>query len=266
MRHIQTNSWQALGLAFTVGVGALSGLHGCKGVPKTDEKQSQTAALPAMGAQSAANSATPTTVKSAAPGAATPADGTAPVVEDWMPPRQFVQSVARHDMLQMALGELAREESNAPTVKDLGRRMVANHTAIQVIIAKLAKSEGVALPDSLPAEDQALIAKFASMQRVEFAKAYATLMADRNGQMLAMFKWQCENCTEPEIKTFAAQTMPIMGTHSRLSDALNQEFNKEELRLAAEQKAAEIRATEIKKAQDTAAAEARAARRAPKRK
>jgi putative membrane protein len=249
MRTIHTNLCRAQSLILALSVGALASAHGCKSAPKTDLQASQTASIPEVGSRVSATNV----------GASEPE-------EHWMPPRQFLQTVARNDMLQMAVGELAKSESNAPAVKDLGRRLVANHTAIQVIIANVAKSEGAVLPDTLPTDDQLLIAQMSSMQGQQFAKAYASLMAKHNAQMLVIFKWQSEHCTQPAIKTFASQTLPIVGTHARLSDALNQEFNKEELRLAAEQKAAEQRAAEVKKAQEAAAAEARAARRAPRRK
>jgi len=138
-------------------------------------------------------------------------------------------------------------------VKDFGQRMAANHTAIQVIISKIAKEQSFTLPTSMTADDSATVERFSAMQGVTFEKAYMTLMAEIHPKTLAVFRWQYDNCTDIAVKPFAVQTMPIIGTHVRVSEQLNAEVNKEELRIAAELKAAELKAAEQRKA-DAAAA------------
>jgi hypothetical protein len=93
-----------------------------------------------------------------------------------------------------------------------------------------------------------------------------TFMADRNPEILAMYRWQYDNCTDPTVKPFAVQTMPIIGTHARLAEALNAEVNKEAIRLAAEKKAAELQAAEEAKAAAAAEAAAAAAKKKPSQK
>ena len=58
------------------------------------------------------------------------------------------------------------------------------------------------------------------------------------------------------MKPFIGGTMPIIGTEQRMSETLNAEVNREEIRLAAEQKAAEQKAAEEAKAKAAADAAA----------
>ena len=177
----------------------------------------------------------------------------APVVDNSMTPEAFLQSTARTDLFEIKMGKLAMQIAEAQSVKDFGQRMAANHTAIQVIISKIAKEQSFTLPTSMTADDSATVERFSAMQGVTFDKAYMTLMAEIHPKTLAVFRWQYDNCTDIAVKPFAVQTMPIIGTHVRVSEQLNAEVNKEELRIAAELKAAELKAAEQRKA-DAAAA------------
>ncbi|MEY4787433.1 MAG: hypothetical protein RL692_1327 [Planctomycetota bacterium] len=177
----------------------------------------------------------------------------APVVDNSMTPEAFLQSTATSDLFEIKMGKLAMQIAEAQSVRDFGQRMAANHTAIQVIISKIAKEQSFTLPTSMTADDSATVERFSAMQGVAFDKAYMTLMAEIHPKALALFRWQYENCTDIAVKPFAVQTMPIIGTHVRVSEQLNAEVNKEELRIAAELKAAELKAAEQRKA-DAAAA------------
>lgn len=177
----------------------------------------------------------------------------APVVDNSMTPEAFLQSTATSDLFEIKMGKLAMQIAEAQSVRDFGQRMAANHTAIQVIISKIAKEQSFTLPTSMTADDSATVERFSAMHGVAFDKAYMTLMAEIHPKALALFRWQYENCTDIAVKPFAVQTMPIIGTHVRVSEQLNAEVNKEELRIAAELKAAELKAAEQRKA-DAAAA------------
>ena len=68
-----------------------------------------------------------------------------------------------------------------------------------------------------------------------------------------MFRWQYDNCQDPELKAFAMGTLPIIVTHQRLGEAMHQDINKDEIRAEADRKAAEAKAAEQKRAEDAAA-------------
>ena len=207
----------------------------------------------------------PTADAAAATAAAAPA--AEPVAPDHsMTPEAFVQSVAASDLLEINLGTMAMNKAEAPTVKDFGHRMVTNHTAIQVIIGKIAVAQEITLPTEIAADDMAIVTTLEALSGDEFDKAYMAYLADENPKILAMYRWQYDNCTDPTVKPFASQTMPIIGTHARLAEALNAEVNKEAIRLAAEKKAAELKAAEDAKAAAAAEAAAAAAKKKPAQK
>jgi putative membrane protein len=233
---------------------------GCRSSPAAaDDGEASAAPASSKGTATAgkgtASAAKAPSSSALAPGAPDPA---APAVIDYsLEPSAFTRSVAKADLLEIALGNLVLAQGETPAVKDFAKRMVTNHTAIQVIVAKVAGDTQVELPKALDADDEAIVARFAAMNGVALDKAYMAYLAELHPKTLASYRWQYDNCKDSVVKTFIGGTMPIIGTQQRSAETLNAEVNKEEIRLAAEQKAAEQKAAEEAKAQ--AAAEAAAA-------
>jgi putative membrane protein len=178
------------------------------------------------------------------------------VVDSSLEPSAFTKSVAKTDLLEIALANLVLAQGETPAVKDFAKRMLTNHTAIQVIVAKVAADTQVELPTALDADDEATVARFAAMNGVALDKAYMAYLAEQHPKTLASYRWQYDNCKDPVVKAFIGGTMPIVGTQQRTAESLNAEVNKEEIRLAAEQKAAEQKAAEEAKAKAAADAAA----------
>ena len=170
------------------------------------------------------------------------------VVDHSMTPEEFVKAVANSDRFQIQLAKIVLSSTSPETVQDFALRMKANHTAIELLVVKLAAAQAIPLDTTLSAEDQSKIAELSALSGDALAEAYMALMAERNPKTLAMYRWQYDNCSNPEIKSFAMQTMPIIGTHARLAEQLNAIVNKESIRLAAELKAAQVKAAEEAKA------------------
>lgn len=214
------------------------------------------AAAPAAHASARGQAPAPA-VPPATPAPAAPAEAAAP--DPSLAPDAFLKEVARIDLLQLELGRMAASRAEGKAVREYGQRMLTNHTAIQAIIARLAGKEGIALPAAPGDEGAEAMRRLDALRGVEFDKAYVMFVAEAHPRTLAMFRWQADNGADAEVKAFAAQTAPIVGTHARLGDLLNQDVNREELRLAAERRAEAQRAEQARKAQEAADAAAAAA-------
>jgi len=234
---------------------------GCRSADRAADDGTASAAAapdaPAKGTSSAGKPAPAAAAGTAAASAAGSLDPAAPVVVDYsLEPSAFTKSVAKTDLLEIALANLVLAQGETPSVKDFAKRMLTNHTAIQVIVTKVAADTQVELPTALDADDEATVARFAAMNGVALDKAYMAYLAEQHPKTLASYRWQYDNCKDPVVKAFIGGTMPIVGTQQRTAESLNAEVNKEEIRLAAEQKAAEQKAAEEAKAKAAADAAA----------
>jgi putative membrane protein len=176
----------------------------------------------------------------AAPGA--PAEPAKP--DPSMTPAEFLRAVAQADLAQIQLGNVVKRDGLSPQVKDMAHRMVTNHVAIQAIVARAAAKTSTVLPSEPDEQGKAAVARIGALKGDDLDKAYMMWLAEENQRILALYRWQYDNCQNEAVKPFAQQTAPIIGTHARVADALNQDVNKEALRLAAERKAAEEKAAE----------------------
>ena len=240
---------------------ALYPAMGCRSADRAADEGAAAAstapAAPGKAGSSAAKAAPAAAGSPAAMPTAGSPDTAAPVVVDYaLEPSAFTKSVARTDLLEIALAKLVLAQGETPSVKDFAKRMLTNHTAIQVIVTKVAADTQVELPTALDADDEATVARFAAMNGVALDKAYMAYLAELHPKTLASYRWQYDNCKDTVVKPFIGGTMPIIGTEQRMSETLNAEVNKEEIRLAAEQKAAEQKAAEEAKAKAAADAAA----------
>ena len=235
---------------------------GCRSADRAaDDGSASAAAAPDAPAKGTSSAGKPAPAAGAGTAAAASAAGSldpaAPVVVDYsLEPSAFTKSVAKTDLLEIALANLVLAQGETPSVKDFAKRMLTNHTAIQVIVTKVAADTQVELPTALDADDEATVARFAAMNGVALDKAYMAYLAEQHPKTLASYRWQYDNCKDPVVKAFIGGTMPIVGTQQRTAESLNAEVNKEEIRLAAEQKAAEQKAAEEAKAKAAADAAA----------
>ncbi len=235
---------------------------GCRSADRAaDDGTASAAAAPDAPAKGTSSAGKPAPAAAAGTAAAASAAGSldpaAPVVVDYaLEPSAFTKSVAKTDLLEIALANLVLAQGETPAVKDFAKRMLTNHTAIQVIVTKVAADTQVELPTALDADDEATVARFAAMNGVALDKAYMAYLAELHPKTLASYRWQYDNCKDTVVKSFIGGTMPIIGTEQRMSETLNADVNKEEIRLAAEQKAAEQKAAEEAKAKAAADAAA----------
>lgn len=237
----------------------LAGCLGGKAADPASASSSRATAKDAVAKDGAAKDAAP-----GAPGAE-PAVPPAPP-EPKMSPAEFLQFVHGEDLLQLELGRKVLELGETEKVKAYAKRIVTNHTAIEVIVRKLAGKEGATLTDALDPAGEAKVAELGALRGVALDKAYCMYMAESQQKTQAAYRWQYDNCKDDEVRSFAMQTLPIVGVHARVGDELNKDVNKEELRIAAEKKAAEEKAAEEKRVADAMAAAQKNAKKQPPQK
>lgn len=164
----------------------------------------------------------------------------------------FLREVAEAANGDVAMGQLAMERGASDGVKDFGKRVRANDTAVLVILGRLAEARGGKVPSGTAQADDESMARLGALQGEAFDKAYMSLMAERHATLQSLFRWQYEHCTDEAVKPFVLGTIPAVASHARLSDELNKRVNAEEIK-AAEEQAAEERRLAAQKAAEEAA-------------
>ncbi len=125
---------------------------------------------------------------------------------------EFLVAASEADMKEVELGKLAQKSAN-PDIKGLGNIMVGSHGKNTLQVKALAASKGVTLPADLTDDVKATMADFGSKKGADFDKAYAEKMVDAHQKILEKLNDYLTNGTDPEIKVWAEETLPLVQTH-----------------------------------------------------
>jgi putative membrane protein len=150
--------------------------------------------------------ATPTTTS-------TPARGVPTRHDD----RAFVMEAGPGGLAEVELGRLAAQKGQSADVKRFGQRMVSDHSKANAELKKLAASKGITLPAQMNAEQMAEHDKLAKLSGPEFDREYMTLMVEDHDKDVAAFQEEAKDGSDPDIKSFAAKTLPTLQEHQRMA-------------------------------------------------
>lgn len=127
--------------------------------------------------------------------------------------RHFIRKAGEGGLAEVELGKLAAQKGQSDEVKKFGQRMVDDHSKANDQLKQLAQNEGVTLPTSLSATDKATKARLEKLSGEQFDRAYMNDMVKDHSKDVAEFKKESTNAKDPDVKNFAAQTLPTLEDH-----------------------------------------------------
>lgn len=149
-------------------------------------------------------------------GAAKPSAGAA------MADTKFMKEAAEGGMGEVALGQLAAEKASSSDVKKFGQRMVDDHSKANEELKQLASQKNVALPNDLSAKDKATKAALEKLSGEQFDQAYMKDMVKDHKKDVGDFRRESKSAQDPEVKKFAAQTLPTLEDHLKQAESVAQ--------------------------------------------
>jgi putative membrane protein len=146
-------------------------------------------------------------------GSAGAADSAAGSTKD----HHFFKEAAQGGMAEVALGQMAADKAESEAVKNFGQKMVTDHGKANQELKDLAASEGVTLPTDMSADAKALQKKLSGLSGAEFDKMYMKEMLKDHKKDISAFKTEAEKGQNPEVKNWAAKTLPTLEEHYTLA-------------------------------------------------
>lgn len=128
--------------------------------------------------------------------------------------RQFIIDAAQGGMAEVSLGQMAVERATTNAVKQYGQRMVQEHTKANTELLRIASQKGVTPPRDMGPKYRAAMDRLSQLPREAFDQAYIS-EAGINGHLesLAVFQRQAQLGQDPDLKAFAAKTLPTVQNH-----------------------------------------------------
>ncbi len=132
----------------------------------------------------------------------------------------FMKKAANANMTEIQLGKIAQENGQKADVKSFGERMVKDHGNASDQLKTVAEKLNVRLPKKVNAKHQALVDKLSKLKGANFDKAYANAMVEDHRKVIKQFEKAQGEVTQPDLKKFIDDTIPVLKTHLELAKKL----------------------------------------------
>ena len=129
----------------------------------------------------------------------------------------FVQVAAQGGMAEVQMGQLAEQTSKSSKVKAYAEQMIKDHTPANEQLKQLATAKGATVPAGLSDEQNKTLTMLQGEKGRKFDHDYAAAQVQGHSDMLSTFQTEASSGTDPDLKSFAAQTVPTIQQH--LTDA-----------------------------------------------
>ena len=140
--------------------------------------------------------------------------------------RAFAEKAAMGGAAEVQSGRMAEQKGMNPQVKQFGARMAQDHAKAGDELKQIAAGKGLTLPQAPSPEDKREMDKLDKLAGADFDRAYMSHMVADHKKDIAEFEKEASAGQDPEIKAFAAKTLPTLREHLKLAMSADQAVRK----------------------------------------
>lgn len=127
--------------------------------------------------------------------------------------QDFIEEAAHSGLMEVELGRYAQQAATNARVKNFAAMMVKDHSKANDELRALAAKKNITIPASMDEKHMDNMNDIREKRGADFDKEYMKNMVDMHEKDVDKFRRQSENATDPDIKAFAAKTLPVLITH-----------------------------------------------------
>ncbi|MGI4975506.1 MAG: DUF4142 domain-containing protein [Janthinobacterium lividum] len=125
----------------------------------------------------------------------------------------FVTMAAQGGMAEVQLATLAQTNARSPRVKTFASEMIKDHGAANDQLMKIAQAKGITPPTDLNDMQNQQKTMLTAEKGAKFDRDYMHGQIADHQAMIQAFQDESTNGQDPEIKAFAASTLPAIQQH-----------------------------------------------------
>jgi putative membrane protein len=133
---------------------------------------------------------------------------------------KFYRAAAEGGLAEVAMGNLAQQKAQSPSVKEFGAQMVKDHSAANEKLKALAQSKNITLPANPSVAEIEAKSKLQVLSGQSFDKSYIKGMIKDHEEDIAEFKKEAASGQDPEARAFAGATLPTLEMHLKKIQAI----------------------------------------------
>jgi putative membrane protein len=131
----------------------------------------------------------------------------------------FAMKAGQANLAEVELGKLALQKTMRDDVRKFAQMMVDDHSKALDELKGIAKN--VTLPSELDAEHKKLSDRLSKLSGAAFDREYMQAMADGHRKVAAEFRKESQSGTDPDLKAWAAKTLPTVEAHLKQAETIN---------------------------------------------
>jgi|SRR5437588_8574213 len=133
--------------------------------------------------------------------------------------KTFVREAGMGGMAEVELSKIAQKSEN-PDVKRFADRMVQDHTAANQELMTVATGLGIEAPKALDPQHDQIRQKLTTLQGKALDEQYMQVMVQDHNKTVNLFQQEERSGSSPQLKSFAAKTLPILKEHQTMATEL----------------------------------------------
>lgn len=130
-----------------------------------------------------------------------------------VPDQVFVRGAATAGANEIAAAKVAQQKATDPAVRAYAAQMIQDHTDANAQLKAIVGTKGVSVGEAPDVAHAALVAKMSAMSGPEFDRAYMQQQVVDHEKTVALFDTETRNGVDPDIRSFAGTTLPILQHH-----------------------------------------------------
>ncbi len=131
--------------------------------------------------------------------------------------RDFLTKAAAGGLMEVGAGRIAAEKASNDAVKQCGKKMVEDHGNANKELTSLLQQKGLPTEQQLPADEQMKQDRLSKLSGAQLDQQYMETMVSDHTKDVAEFQKEAANAQDPDVKAFAAKTLPILEQHLQLA-------------------------------------------------
>ena len=136
--------------------------------------------------------------------------------------RRFMTKAAQDGIAEVEAGKLAQSNGANADVKSFGQKMQQDHGKANDELNSIAQSKGVTLPTTTDRTQARLGRQLQGLKGDAFDKVYAREAGVKDHKAaVALFAREAKRGSDPDVKAFAAKTLPTLEEHLRMAQAMH---------------------------------------------
>jgi putative membrane protein len=132
----------------------------------------------------------------------------------------FVTKASAAGMTEVQASQLADAHAKSADIKSFAATMITDHTKAGDQLKALAQKDGFTPSDAPTAMQQKAITRISTLNGAAFDKAYAAMMLRDHNEAVALFKGESVSGSNPDLKSFASDTLPTLEHHLAMAKKL----------------------------------------------